>query len=386
MHRVQNYGSLLQAWATLFVIRRLGYDVALIDYRYPTWYHQSNALGFEHQVQPGRFGRVKSLLRKVGVLNVLQHVNYLRRQLPTKRWVKRFWRNASCPLTHACCRGGMAGLPHFDVYVVGSDQCWNPRYLADDHTFLFDFLPSDTVRISYATSFGCSRFPEGMQNNYGEYLKKFAAISVRERSGVRLVRELAGRDAVEVLDPTLLLEKKDYAMLVKSAACRFGNVVFVYLQTYVFDPGPWVVELAIAVARKISAKVVVLADDPMVRAYALRANVDVIATKQLPVGEFLTLMSEAAFVITSSFHGTAFSLNFKKNFYSIINPNPSADDRVASFLERFGLSTRGVLPGSDIDKLAADLSVDYSNADRLLAEEREKSLGFLKQALGGVDE
>ena len=142
------------------------------------------------------------------------------------------------------------------------------------------------------------------------------------------------------------------------------------------------IKLAEAVGAERNAGIIFFTDDPKMAGIARKAGFDVFF-EELSVADFLEFYFKSVFVITTSFHGTAFSLNFKKNFYSIINPNASADDRVVSFLERFGLSRRGVLPGSDIDKLTADLSVDFSNADRLLAEEREKSLDFLKQALGG---
>ena len=381
IHRIANCGSLLQTWATVRSVEKLGYECTLVDYDYPTWHHFKTAKGDEHR-GPGHV-KLKWILRKMGLHGFAQHVNFLRGRFMVRRRTKHFL--AELKLTRRFDYRTVGKVTGYDVYLTGSDQTWNPRYMGDDYSFLLDFTPDSARRISYAASFGCRALPQQYQTSYGRLLSRYAAISVREPSGVPIVRDLCGKEAVAVVDPTLLMTPADYACLTGNRIPQGRHFVFCYVLSYVFDAGDWAIRLAAAVSQAKGIPVIFYAGDPLTAKRAKAAGFDVMSDF-LSVADFLECYAKADFVITTSFHGTAFSLNFKKNFYSIINPNVSADDRVASFLERFGLSQRGVLPGSDIDKLVADLPVDYSNADRLLAEAREKSLDFLKQALGGVDE
>lgn len=381
IHRIANCGSLLQTWAMIRYLEKLGCECTLIDYDYPTWHHLQVAEGDEHKSE--NHARLKRLLRKVGLLGLLQYVNFKRRRFLIRMRTSSLF--ATLRMTPRCDYRTVSKISGYDVYLTGSDQTWNPRYMGDDYSFLLDFTPDSARRISYAASFGCRALPHQYQTPYGKLLSRYAAISVREPSGVPIVRDLCGKEAVAVVDPTLLMTPADYACLTGDRISQGKQFVFCYVLSYVFDAGDWAIRLAAAVSRAKGIHVIFYAGDPLTAKRAKAAGFDVMSDF-LSIADFLECYAKADFVITTSFHGTAFSLNFRKNFYSIVNPNASADDRVASFLERFGLSQRGVLSGSDIDKLAADLSVDYSNADRFLAEEREKSLGFLKQALGGVDE
>lgn len=381
IHRIPNCGSLLQTWATIRCVERLGYECTLVDYDYPTWHHLQVAEGDEHKSE--NHAGLKRLLRKLGLLGLLQHVNFLRRRFLIRMRTSSHY--ATLRMTPRCDYRTVCKVSGYDVYLTGSDQTWNPRYMGDDYSFLLDFTPDSARRVSYAASFGCRALPEKCQSLYGKLLSRYAAVSVREPSGVPIVRDLCGKEAVAVVDPTLLMTPTDYACLTGNRMPQGKHFVFCYVLSYVFDAGDWSVKLAAAVSQAKGIPVIFYAGDPVTAKRAQAAGFDVMSDF-LSVADFLECYAKADFVITTSFHGTAFSLNFKKNFYSIINPKASADDRVVSFLERFGLSHRGVLPGSDIDRLVTELSVDYSNADRLLAEEREKSLGFLKQALGGVNE
>ena len=378
IHRIANCGSLLQTWATIRCVERLGCECTLFDYDYPTWHHLQVAEGAEHK--SANHAGLKRLLQKLGLLVLLQHFNFLRCRFLIRMRTRSLF--ATLRMTPRCDYRTICKISGYDVYLTGSDQTWNPRYMGDDYSFLLDFTPDSARRISYAASFGCRALPHQYQISYGKLLSRYAAISVREQSGVPIVRDLCGKEAVAVIDPTLLMTPTDYACLTGNRIPRGKHFVFCYVLSYVFDAGDCAIKLAAAVSQAKGIPVIFYAGDPQTAKSAKAAGFDVMSDF-LSVADFLECYAKADFVITTSFHGTAFSLNYRKNFYSIVNPNASADDRVVSFLERFGLDQRGVLPGSDIDKLAADLSVDYSNADRLLAEEREKSLDFLKQALGG---
>ena len=381
IHMIPNCGSLLQAWATIQCVEKFGCACTLVDYDFPTWHHQKTSEGDEHKSQS--HAGFKHFMLKLGLLGLAQRVNFLRHRYFIRRRTKAFWTKFS--LTPKCDYRTVGEITGYDIYLTGSDQTWNPRYMGDDHSFLLDFTPDSARRISYAASFGCRELPSDQHSTYGRLLSRYAAISVREPSGVKIVQDLCGKESQAVVDPTLLLTPRDYVCLMGDRLPQGKRFVFCYVLSYVFDAGEWAVKLAVEVARAMGVGVIFYAAEPAMAKRARAAGFEV-WTGFLTVADFLECYGKAEFVITTSFHGTAFSLNFRKNFYSILNPNASADDRVASFLTRFGLGARGVLPGSDVGALAHDLTVDYSEADGRLAAEREKSMAFLKQALGGGNE
>ena len=376
IHGIKNCGSLLQTYATVKAVSALGYNCQVIDYLFPSYYHLRHAAGDENR----NLGLAKGLLNRLGLLLPLKYMKGRLMRRKALAWLRE--RLGENGLSRPCDQRMILRLPAYDIYLTGSDQVWNPRYDADDETFLLDFTSEGAGRVAYAASFGCRELPEQFKRRYGELLRRYNAISVRETSGVDIVRAVADKAAVAVLDPTLLLQRVDYLPL---AGSRFKGrrFVFCYVLSYVFDAGPWVIDLARAVAKVLDAEVIFHGDNRGMLRNARAAGFEILSGF-LSVEDFLECYERAEFVITTSFHGTAFSVNFQKNFYAVLNPNASADDRVASILDRVGLANRGIRPGADIPRAAGDLTVDYGGASVCLAEERESSRRFLETALKGV--
>ena len=376
IHGIKNCGSLLQTYATVRVVSALGYNCQVIDYLFPSYYHLCHATGDEN----GNLGLLKGLLNRLGLLLPLKYIKSRLMRRKALAWLRG--RLGETGLSRSCDRRTIRRLPAYDIYLTGSDQVWNPRYGADDETFLLGFTPEDAGRVAYAASFGCRELPEQFKRRYGELLRRYNAISVREPSGVGIVRSVADKAAVAVLDPTLLLQRADYLPLAGSRF-RGRRFVFCYVLSYVFDAGSWVIDLARTVAKALDAEVIFHGDNRGMLRNARTAGFEVLSGF-LPVEDFLECYERAEFVITTSFHGTAFSLNFQKNFYAVLNPNATKDDRVASILDRVGLANRGVRPGADLSRVAGDLTVDYGDATARLAAERESSRRYLENALKGV--
>ena len=246
-----------------------------------------------------------------------------------------------------------------DTVVVGSDQVWRPDYQADGGAlnFFLDFGDESLRRVSYAASFGHSRWPVAeTASAVGRLIRRFDAVSVRETSGVEICRESFDRDAaVHVLDPTLLHEASFYESILEPPA-KNGGVL-----TYVLDHG----EAATRIARAYGEEVTTMTPN---------------AGEMLTVPQWLGRIAAADFVVTDSYHGTIFSIIFGKPFVTLVN-TARGQDRFTSLFPALGLGERMV--SDPVGFRPEDLSPmpDYVSIRSRLAWMRDHSLAFLKQSL-----
>ncbi len=387
VHGIPNHGSVLQSLALCNAVRRLGYDVSLIDYAYPTFYHQLRSRGYDiDNVAPGKSGFrvfVKRLLLQLGLKPVIVIWRMMKSYFPQRRKRRKFadFRREYLPLTPRMGWRSLHGSPPvFDIYMTGSDQTWNARYLHRDYTFLLDFVPVDKPRISYAASFGTKGVDEVYWSDYSRLLRRYRSISVREASGVETVRDLAGMEAVQVADPTLLIGYGEWMKFAAPMAGLPNRFIFCYCIDYVFNPFPEIKTFLSRLSDRLNGCDVVF--------YSCNgghnreaAGLGWQIVPDMGPGEFLRLMDAAELVVSTSFHGVAFSVNFQKNFFAVINPWPSADCRVADFLDSVGLSDRGVNLVRDGFGDGMSLQVDYGAATPRLDEMRKRSMAYLLSSL-----
>ncbi len=193
----------------------------------------------------------------------------------------------------------------FDALIVGSDQVWRPKYNYRIKDMFLKFVNNLPIkRVAYAASFGVDswEFSSKQTRVCSRLVKKFNAVSVREESGVKLCKDYLGVEATWVLDPTLLLQKDDYAAICEDVpTCKEK-----YLAVYVLDENEQVKAIyqKEAAARKLIVK----------KIYAGPKST-------LTVPEWLAMFRDASYVVTDSFHGTVFSIIFKKEFKSFYNRN-----------------------------------------------------------------
>ena len=362
MHRVVNYGSALQAWATQEIIKRLGYEAKLIDYVYPNKYHRQFYKKASFSLTMARF--VRNLIYR----------------FPGRRKAKRFddFREAYYITTRVYGNRNelLQDIPHFDNYVVGSDQVWNDNAIHGDLTFFLDFLPDDAHRISYASSFS-SNEQRKYRNEIKSSLSRFAAISVREENGRELVKDLSGLEAKLVLDPTLLLQKKDYLPIGEQSTIRIHQpFMLVYILNYAYNPYPYATEFIKEANRQTGLQVVCI--DFSSRQH-LGINNTIHLHDSVGPSEFIWLFSNASLVITTSFHGTAFALNFEVPFYSIVNNEVTGDDRMTSLLTFCHAKEHLVKKGTIMPNFREKQSFNKSHAR--LEELRKESIEFLRKNL-----
>ena len=359
-HIAHNYGAMLQAYALPTAVKKMGFQCEVIDYRFPyidSW---------------SRIERWNDLVEKYGIfwgnmryVNRVLHGYYSKRNMHIK-----FDAFESNIIPHSeiiyRSRADLNNMP-YDVILFGSDQIWNSALtdgIAEEYIGGFECL-TGTKKIAYAASCGRSDFQDESKAVYYDYLKDFFAIGVREESFQKTLIS-HGYDARCVLDPTLLLTAGDWERIItKEKKLYLHN----YLLLYAFDEDEKIYDLTREYAKKHELQIVVVAYKKKKTMHGMTVRTDC-----GPL-EFLELFYYANHVITTSFHGTVFSILFHKDFHCI--PHLAYHARTDSLLEMFELENHNV------NELVSfhDIETDWEKVDALLEYRRNLSITFLKQAL-----
>lgn len=361
MHKVINFGSALQAYALQKKVEDSGCEADIIDYKYPNAVHKDNH-GFIMKSINYLLHCIKCAV--MGFPNIRQALRY-----------RKFWRDYFhlSPRHYNTEQDLKVNCPEYDIYMTGSDQVWNSRFTKSDSSFLLEFVVNGKKKCSYSSSFAFDDIPDEYIYLFERNLPKYDKISVREESGVRLVKGIINKDVPVVCDPTLLLTDDEWSDFSKGARIYTREpYVLAYILAYSFNPFPDVDYIVEEIQRKTGLKVIYL--DAGRRDY-FKPNS--IVVKDAGPKEFVSLFKNAKFVITSSFHGTVFSINFKKPFYSIIKEgNP--DSRIMSILRITGLESRGICAN---EKEVSSNNFDYAKAEDRLEKFRCYSIKYLEECL-----
>jgi hypothetical protein len=362
-----NYGGLLQAYALQEALRRMGHDVRTVDLRLASK------------------NKLKELLKPVllPILNLFfpkkfpskGHKEMLRRR-HTERFIRDNIRT-TVPV-RGSAEAGLLEPYRFDVWIVGSDQCWRAAYIPDPWMHFLGFVPENSAakRIAYAVSMGTDtwEYDPARTAMCASLAKKFDAISVRESSGVALCREHLGVEATHLIDPTLLLSAEDYLKLADEDNMVPDSPAVV---SYILDPSQEKETIVGAVTAHIGIPVRELTvsfehSDPVFR--------QKYAGTYLPVTQWLRSFADARFVVTDSFHGAVFSIISRKPFIVIGNKSRGMT-RFTSLLSMFGLEDRLVEPNVTITPEMIDRPIDWDRVGVILEQERGKSAEFLKNVM-----
>lgn len=314
--RVPNFGSVLQAYATQYVLEKQGHKCVTIDYQkaYSLWGKVCKALKpYNIACMMG----LKPQFRKPGQLDkfIKKNIHLSKRYEGVESLKQVDWQ-------------------FYDALVVGSDQVWNARYHGKDNIYLLHFIEANVNRYSLASSFALSEIPADCKSEYQRALSKFKAISVRESNGVRLVESLQiGKSAQLVLDPTLWLNGEKWLSQFKTRKSGSKDTyILLYMWTYAFEPRPYIYDVLRYWQEKLGGcKIIALEGSP--KEHDSGMKIKDVADSTIP--EFMALFANASLVVTSSFHGTAFALNFGRPLLSIV-PDGNGDDRQSSLLKSAG--------------------------------------------------
>lgn len=356
MHRVVNYGSFLQTYALQDIIEKLGFEVEIIDYRYPNEYQFERGTKRKKLSLRGWLSQTFRLTSTSKKINTF--LKYQNRYLKCSRLYKGYSDIHKTP-------------PAYDIYITGSDQVWNPLFTKGDPAFFLDFASAASRKLSYASSFSVSTIDDDYRSNYASLLSSYDAISVRESSGQSIIKNLIGKEVPCVLDPSLLKTAPEWLEFASHDTSNLpsGDYILVYMLNYAFDSEKLILDISREVSSQTSLPIVMLSAKD--NKYSNIRNI-VDATPS----DFIHLINGAKYVITSSFHGTAFAVNFQKNLLSVIK-NESTDDRQKSFLEFLNLSNCLVSSVKDINLE----NIGTSLATPKLNELRAYSINYLKETL-----
>lgn len=355
LHRAENYGSVLQTFALQYKIEELGHEVKILDY-HPERYTNKGLLKRLKYKSP-RFKNPLFLL----AAKTLIYPSYLRKNKIFSNFINKYL-NLSTN-SFATNEEAKGQFEEADIYCTGSDQVWNSHWNEGIEKALFlDFVPKNKLIFSYASSIGLSKLPEYEKDLTRQLLDKYEFISVRENTGVEIIKELGRKDVVQSLDPTLLMTKEEWE---KYADNAYKNKK--YILTYNLHHDPEIDKYAQALSRKYHLPV-----------YNISYNWhDIIRKGKLQwcpsVEGFLGLIKYAQFVIADSFHATVFSIIFERSFVTI---TPEiASSRITSLLDMLHLSERNIPRYTDITLI--ETPIDYGKVKQLIDIEREKSMNYL---------
>lgn len=350
-HQYSNFGSALQAYALSKACSEISDNVKIIDY-------QKNK----------KMGNIATSLRCIigKILDYMPYDFFQNRRYSYLRFHRCFFN-----LTERVRKEELKKISRqFDVVICGSDQIWAPNVL--DTSYMLDFVDDERIKkVSYAASIGLPRIPDELLTTYKTYLSKFDAISIREEAGQKLLEENFDIQSEVVLDPTLLLDKKEYE-LIESQLRNFHKK---YLFCYFLNKNHEYRDTVENYAKENNLKLVGVS--------ARKEDGEWIELlKYIGPREFLWIVHNATVVFTDSYHGMIFSLIYNKNFFAFerfkeddpINQN----SRIYQLDKWFEIENRFLING----KTTKDCSeIDYAIIQEKIESAREISKSFLRRAI-----
>ncbi len=341
-HYGTNYGALIQAYALMQAVDKLGHNAVIIDYQ------PRNAKKFYKDYFP---------------LNPAKWLKSSTYHAWKKNKQFKLFKDKYFNLKYkASSNSELADMNlDLDCVITGSDQVWNINsYRGCDPAFYLDFIGQKNIkRISYAASLGNTSDYREHKNNVSDWLSKFSAISVREKTSIEIVQQLTNMDIVQVLDPVFLA---DFSTITPKPIIKQPYILFYLMEYSDFNRN------AIkAIENRFKLPSVVIGKKYKKMNY-ISAN----------PSEWLSLLKHAHFVATDSFHGTCFSILNKKDFVTLPHTNKSS--RHKDILNTAGLNDRFA---SNINELENCLNnkINFSLVENKISLEINRSMEFLRNAI-----
>ena len=348
-HNANNYGAALQAYALQTTVSRLFPDhrVEVIDY-------QSKAIRDQRSF--------KAMRRNQGIVKAMIHYPFLKHRIKN---IDRFVA-ARMQLSDKVESRKQLGKVASDYAAIisGSDQVWNRKLTGGEDTYLQDFHQGKARKLSYAASLGVSEIPKEWKDDYKKYLMQFDAVSVREDAARMLLKKEFDIDAAVHIDPTLLLDAADWHKIAGQNKQKHK-----YVLVYMVPFQKAVLEYGKAMAKKHGAKLVVVCR-------SLKAGGGTYKGLS-PVDEILALFQNAQYVVTNSFHGTAFSVINQRKFVLFLN-NPVGYNIRAKQL----LLSCGILKDEKTGDRVDCLQCDWDQVSKNLELKKKEAKDYLRRVVG----
>lgn len=252
------------------------------------------------------------------------------------------------------------------LILAGSDQIWSPASGLLSDFYLLNFgEKAKYAKASYSASVGVSEISEDEKNLFKKNLADFDTISLREKTGLELLKDCTDNTLRTDLDPSLLYDGKYWSEFVNNYA-NTEPYIFVYMLRI----EPVTFEAAKKLSEKTGLKIKVCSN------HIVKGN-NIENITDAGIEDFLSLIYNAEYMITNSFHGTAFAVQFHKKFLSLAVTNTGS--RVRDFLEDIDLSDRTLATLQDISKI--DREINWNDVDKILDEKRKQSHKYLQELI-----
>lgn len=359
--RYENYGTKLQAYALQQFLKTHGYDVSLINFKLDdTPKNQKNKFSIR--------GKIKGFLNKVD--KIVFYKSYKDRKYKFEKFITN-----NCVLTKFINneKEYIQVCNSFDVLIFGSDQIWNPNWYNNFYYANYDEIK--TKRLAYAPSFGISKdnIKDYNYNEISKALSRFYKIFVREKSGSEIVRTLINKDSKVVVDPTMLLSSEQWEKISNNNLNPKDKYILCY---FLSDNSNYFK----AVKKYANNRKIIY-----IPKYGFTLASFNSKMKTTSVENFLSLIKNADCVLTDSFHGTIFSIIFRKNFYVFERHNPtskeSQNSRIYNLLNMFSLNSRMISYNSNT--IQEHTSIDYNSInkkiEKIINDSKEELLNTLEE-------
>ena len=364
-YKTNNYGAVLQAYALQTTIEKIDSNKRIEIINYVQKFHP-----------PTDFPELPklSIIKPIaGIKNVLRFLWRIWLHLNPKSVSKRtkFDQFKSNHLNVSLASyNKREDFTDYKIVISGSDQVWNTTITKEDPIYYLD-LPDSICKVSYAASFGREHLTTTEKKYVKQFIPQINYLSVREQSAVVNIHQIVSHKAEHVLDPTLLLNDRDWKQLCSNEPREIESP---YLLIYGLQYPEGLYSIARKIAQKNKLKTVEIGSAMLRKKFQ---QVDYFITSAGPV-EFVSLFLNADYIVTNSFHGLAFSINLQKEFICI--PHDTRATRMISLLETLGIEDH--LIGLDsVNRKINFPPLDYQKIIEKLDFERNKSLHFLRNAL-----
>lgn len=376
----ENYGGILQAYATVSYLENQHVDYELIRYT------RSKTLLEIMRDIPRLFNAVWFNSRYEGVqrkISLKKNPGYAQNNKIRMHAFAQFKEQAFKKFSpehvgfSALCEGGKK----YSAVITGSDQLWSPAGLPTNYYNLM-FVPDNTLKISVASSFGVKNIPWYQKRRTIQYLNRIEYISMRENRGSEIVKELIGREVPTILDPVFFLSEKEWLEKIPNKREIDEPYIFAYFLGGTSE------------YRKVVNQ---LAEDRDLKIVALR-HMDQYVKEDECFGDFapydvgperfLNLLRNAEYVCTDSFHGTAFSVINRKQFIVFNryaeNSSFSKNSRIDTLCQNFGLEDRRYMTGTHLTKIAESI-IDYTSVDKKYQKLKETTDEYMTAVLNAIN-
>ena len=349
-HKAVNYGAVLQTYALFKSLKKLAAaedDVFVLDHvgekmkKQYALFRLSRHMGFNIR---------QTIILPAKIIKKIRFNRFLNRNLKFK-----------------------AVADNGDRMITGSDQVWNLDIMYGDKAYFLDFVKNPRYKNSYAASFGTERIADKYVGEITRLLSDFNKISVREETGRQIIKDIVNREVPVVLDPTMLFGLDEWKKIADKKKLKRD-----YILLYALAGSDALFDFANELSGKTGLDVICVANENAKKTQKFRYK------NFAGPGEWISLMMNAAYIVTDSFHGTAFAINFKKPFFVELSPALLAvSSRLDNLLGMFGLSGRKIVDGKNN---CLEKTIDYDRVDIILTQEKEKSIQYLKSIVEEVFE